>query len=349
MVSPAVAAIILCFCSILAPVAPTPIPPSTITSDSVSGIPPNPSSLQVPTQTLNANLDIPWLNTPTQTVAFLRQRDLDFADPASACSTSGTRSTSGTAPPVQSTPESDVQNEATAEKFFEAVCLWRHKNWPREIEEVDTVDSIRNEYTKNGRINYIDIMLDKVALQSHNHESIQDNFHFDGNFVLNRVDRESYNRQVAYRFFSKVLEIRRLEAEKQGQHFYPSFQDIKRHYTARNSRILYHKIEIEASNINFPYKFDFDVQTKAANIARASKNSNTVVSFCKALRRWYNQNRPTDPIATFSDQAIKDKFRVQGRRGVGNGKRIDFQRMEDEIRQKGLKDGNGAPLKFDIP
>ncbi|KAG6818588.1 hypothetical protein H0H93_003736 [Arthromyces matolae] len=352
MVSPALAAIVVCFCSILTPVAPIPIPlPLTPNSDILE----NPSSLRIPTSQNLKNRDPTFGKSRADrdpSPFEFRKFDLKkTVSSSSDCSSSRTKLTParGSQPLVRRTHSSNEQNKATAEKFFEALCLWRHKHWSYETEKVYTFDSIRNEYTKNGRINYIDIMLDKVALQSQSHESIQDTFHFDGNFTLTKMDRETYNRKVANRFFSQVLENNRLEAQKQNRPFYASFQDIKELYTAKNSRVLYKKIEIEASRINFPYKFDLDVQAKAANNARAIKNGNTAVSFCKALRRWYNKNDPTNPIATLSDGEIKDMFRVSGSRGVGNEKRIDFRRMEDEIRQRGLKDGNGAILKFDIP
>ncbi|KAG6847217.1 hypothetical protein H0H93_009455, partial [Arthromyces matolae] len=322
-VSPAlVTAFILC--TILACGAPTPIPPVTFEPEIIL----KSSTAILPSQNLEVNgkLDLP-IFPPAKAVL---PRNL------------GT-SALGSQALLPRTSENDDQNTATAERYFEALYLWRQKHWPSRSGMVNTVDSIREEYSKNGRINYVDIILDKVALQSNT--EIQDTFHSEGSFVLSNMERDEYNRKVAFKFFSFDLETKRLEARAKGQSYYGTVEDIKKLYTARNGHILYHNIQSEASRIHFPYTFDLNIERRAATRARVTQNVYAVRAFCSALRRWYQENAPTNEMATMTDSKIKAKFRESE---GGGDKKLDYRKMENEVREKNLKDKNGSLLKFNM-
>ncbi|KAG6815512.1 hypothetical protein H0H93_009618, partial [Arthromyces matolae] len=317
---------------ILACGAPTPIPPVTFEPRIIL----KSSTAILPSQNLEVNgkLDLPFVS-PAKAV--LSRNFVDTARSSLGTSALGSQAL------VPRTSENDDQNTATAERYFQALYLWRQKHWPSRSGMVNTVDSIRDEYSKNGRINYVDIILDKVALQSNT--EIQDTFHSEGSFVLSNMERDQYNRKVAFKFFSFDLETKRLEARAKGQSYYGTVEDIKKLYTARNGHILYHNIQSEASRIHFPYTFDLNAEGRAATHARVLRNVYAVRAFCSALRRWYKENAPTNEMATMTDSKIKAKFRVSE---GGGDKKLDYRKMENEVREKNLKDKNGSLLKFNI-
>ncbi|KAG6848920.1 hypothetical protein H0H93_012794 [Arthromyces matolae] len=318
MIFPALVALILC--SILVCGAPTPIPTST------SDILPNASLLFT-----SPNLK----DVPSHDLRGLPDNTPNVILPDSVVDATRLRTALGSQSLVRRTDDYDARNAADAERYFKALFEWRQKNWTK----VPPLNVIKEEYMTDGHINYIQILLDIAVLES----STPNGFTFRPKIVLDPGQREQYNLSVARKYFSLIVNKRRLEEDKKGISYHATPDDIQVEYMA-NGKIQYRRIikEIKNNAITFPYKFRLsDDGTRLATETRKNHNRKTVKVFCTTLRAWYMANKADDPIVWMSDEQILENFREKGLR-------LDYNKIEQEAATKGLKNEDGSSFVFEF-